>query len=161
MKRPFVVRVIIFSCKSTLSILRLIRIYLKFCGPQPLPLLSSFLGSSPEESLLQNQNENPNACHAQVEDVTVALHIGLPDHSSGSNSTNNHGFVNATTQVPNNYWIPTQEQILIGFSHFSCPVCHKTFNRYNNLQVQLFLILSHTLESVVYDGLTDICSIIC
>lgn len=128
---------------------------------QPLPLLSSFLGSSPEESLLQNQNENPNACHAQVEDVTVALHIGLPDHSSGSNSTNNHGFVNATTQVPNNYWIPTQEQILIGFSHFSCPVCHKTFNRYNNLQVQLFLILSHTLESVVYDGLTDICSIIC
>ncbi|KAG4959028.1 hypothetical protein AAZX31_13G073500 [Glycine max] len=106
---------------------------------QPLPLLSSFLGSSHEESLLQNQNENPNnACHGQVEDVTVALHIGLPDHSSGSNSTNNHGFVNATTQVPNNYWIPTQEQILIGFSHFSCPVCHKTFNRYNNLQMHMW-----------------------
>lgn len=121
---------------------------------QPLPLLSSFLGSSPEESLLQNQNENPNACHAQVEDVTVALHIGLPDHSSGSNSTNNHGFVNATTQVPNNYWIPTQEQILIGFSHFSCPVCHKTFNRYNNLQVHAVISYSlfHALESLVCVG---------
>ena len=35
------------------------------------------------------------------------------------------------------------------------------FNGDTRYQVQLFLILSHTLESVVYDGLTDICSIIC
>jgi len=33
MKIPFVVWVIIFPCNSTLSILSLIRIYLKFCGP--------------------------------------------------------------------------------------------------------------------------------
>ncbi|GLU16172.1 hypothetical protein SLE2022_326170 [Rubroshorea leprosula] len=95
---------------------------------QPMPLLSCFRGSG--ETPL---DENPKACSDEYkEDVTVALRIGLPDSSGSSNIHEN------ANPAPKQYWIPTPEQILIGFTHFSCHVCFKTFNRYNNLQMHMW-----------------------
>lgn len=65
------------------------------------------------------------------DDSAVALQIGLPN--SGVVSTGGSKEENSSSSAA--YWIPTAAQILVGFTHFSCHLCKKTFNRYNNLQV--------------------------
>ena len=88
---------------------------------EPLPLIRCLLRSPEAHS---TENPKPN-------DEDVALHIGLPQHSTHISNNISDG----SRDTVEKYWIPTLEQILVGFTHFSCHVCFKTFNRYNNLQV--------------------------
>uniref|UniRef100_M1D1B4 TRANSPARENT TESTA 1 protein n=1 Tax=Solanum tuberosum TaxID=4113 RepID=M1D1B4_SOLTU len=85
---------------------------------------------------MSNYQENPN--WENEDDVTVALHIGLPNSSNNNipidHNKSDGNIIGAATQ----YWIPTPSQILVGFTHFSCHICHKTFNRYNNLQMHMW-----------------------
>lgn len=110
------------------------------------PIFHHYSNSSNQH---RNDGESSVSRHDQ-EGVTVALHIGPPNtgvvpRPYYSNHPNH--FDTGGPPIAGQYWIPSPAQILVGPTQFSCSVCNKTFNRYNNMQV---MIMTQTQFTYTY-----------
>ena len=90
---------------------------------------------SPNRDLPLNLAKSATVAGADHNKVEEFEELGSEGGTAGDGRCLEHFAIGKLTK--GNYWIPTPAQILFGPTLFACPVCRKTFSRYNNLQVCL------------------------
>lgn len=91
--------------------------------------------SSSDQSIIAN---SANPFPSEPSDLTIALSTapspGVRSTSAGKNQTVVTP-VDTGSHDTSQYWIPSPSEILVSTAQFSCTVCHRTFKRFNNMQV--------------------------
>ncbi|XP_061999831.1 zinc finger protein WIP2-like isoform X1 [Rosa rugosa] len=127
---------------------------------EALPLINKL---NPRGAQLEEEEEGTSHNPKNKADVDddVALRIGLPSSnysidpgSGGMEVDQSNDKLGAAASVDRlnkgHYRIPTPSQILNSPTQFSCPLCSKSFNRYNNLQVYNLCLIAYIITLYVY-----------